>query len=69
VRNAKAKDKPYKLADGGGLYLEVMPSGGKLWRMKFRHEKDLRRVLKAVMQRPAKPFRRTVDCTRFSKDY
>ncbi|MFJ1472449.1 tyrosine-type recombinase/integrase [Massilia orientalis] len=36
VRNAKAKDKPYKLADGGGLYLEVMPSGGKLWRMKFR---------------------------------
>ena len=36
VRNAKAKDKPCKLADGGGLYLEVMPTGGKLWRMKFR---------------------------------
>ena len=36
VRNAKAKDKPYKLADGGGSYLEAMPSGGKLWRMKFR---------------------------------
>ena len=36
VRNAKPKDKPYKLADGGGLYLEVMPTGGKLWRMKFR---------------------------------
>lgn len=36
VRNAKPKDKPYKLADGGGLYLEVMPTGSKLWRMKFK---------------------------------
>jgi integrase len=35
VKNAKSKDKPYKLADGGGLYLEVMPTGSKLWRMKF----------------------------------
>ncbi|MBB1472390.1 integrase arm-type DNA-binding domain-containing protein [Luteimonas sp. MC1782] len=29
--------KPYKLADAGGLYLEVMPTGGKLWRWKYRH--------------------------------
>lgn len=36
IRNAKPKDKPYKLADGGGLYLEVTPAGGKLWRMKYR---------------------------------
>ena len=36
IKNAKAKEKPYKLADGGGLYLEVMPSGAKLWRMKFK---------------------------------
>ncbi len=36
VKNAKAKDKPYRLFDGGGLYLEVMPIGSKLWRMKFR---------------------------------
>ncbi|MDR2011981.1 MAG: Arm DNA-binding domain-containing protein [Rhodanobacter sp.] len=34
---ARAKDKPYKLADGHGLYLEVMPTGAKLWRLKFRH--------------------------------
>jgi hypothetical protein len=27
VKNTKPKDKPYKLADGGGLYLEVMPTG------------------------------------------
>lgn len=36
VRNAKPADKVYKLADGGGLYLEVTPKGSKLWRMKFR---------------------------------
>ena len=36
ARNAKAKDKPYKLAAGGGLYLEVMPNGSKYWRMKYR---------------------------------
>lgn len=36
IRSARPKDKPYKLADGGGLYLEVMPTGGKLWRMKYR---------------------------------
>ncbi|MEO6967858.1 MAG: tyrosine-type recombinase/integrase [Rhodanobacteraceae bacterium] len=33
---AKPKSAPYKLADGGGLYLLVNPSGTKLWRYKFR---------------------------------
>lgn len=37
VRTAKAEAKPYKLADGQGLYLLIMPSGSKLWRIKFRH--------------------------------
>jgi integrase len=36
VRNAKPTDKEYKLADGGGLYLLVTPSGGRLWRFKYR---------------------------------
>lgn len=35
-RNAKPKDKPYKKADGGGLYLLVNPDGSKYWRMKYR---------------------------------
>ncbi|MCE7887662.1 MAG: DUF4102 domain-containing protein [Alphaproteobacteria bacterium PRO2] len=35
-RAAKPKEKPYKLADGGGLYLEVMPTGSKCWRLKYR---------------------------------
>ena len=34
IKVAKPKDRPYKMADGHGLYLEVMPTGSKLWRMK-----------------------------------
>jgi len=36
IRKAKALEKPYKLADGGGLYIEVFPNGSKLWRLKYR---------------------------------
>jgi len=36
VRSAKAKEKPYKLFDGGGLFLLVQPNGSKLWRLKYR---------------------------------
>lgn len=36
VQNAKPKGKPYKLFDGGGLFLHVTPSGGKHWKMKFK---------------------------------
>jgi integrase len=35
VRNAKPKIKPYKLSDGDGLFLVVMPNGSKYWRMKY----------------------------------
>lgn len=36
IRNAKCGEKPVKLFDGRGLYLEVSPSGGRWWRLKFR---------------------------------
>jgi Arm DNA-binding domain len=36
VRNAEAKVKAYKLADGAGLYLEVMLNGSRYWRLKYR---------------------------------
>lgn len=36
VSNANPTEKPYKLADGGGMYLEVMPNGSKYWRLKYR---------------------------------
>ena len=35
IRNAKPKDKPYKLFDGQGLFLLVNPNGRKWWRLKF----------------------------------
>lgn len=34
-RTAKPKDKPYKLPDGKGLYLEIKPNGVKAWRYRF----------------------------------
>lgn len=35
-RTAKSRIKPYKLFDSEGLYLHVMPSGSKYWRLKYR---------------------------------
>lgn len=35
VKNAKPKDKPYKLPDGERLYLLVNPDGGKYWRLDY----------------------------------
>lgn len=37
VDTAKPKEKPYKLSDGGGLYLEVASSGSRYWRLKYRY--------------------------------
>ncbi len=36
LRSARPRDKTHKLFDGGGLYLEVSPAGGKWWRWKYR---------------------------------
>lgn len=36
VRHAKPRDKSYKMADMLGLYIQVLPSGAKLWKMKYR---------------------------------
>ncbi|HOY67048.1 MAG TPA: integrase arm-type DNA-binding domain-containing protein [Candidatus Ozemobacteraceae bacterium] len=36
IRTAKATDKVLKLFDGGGLFLQVTPAGGKWWRLKYR---------------------------------
>ena len=36
IRKAKAGDKPRKLGDGGGLYLELQPNGSRWWRLKYR---------------------------------
>lgn len=36
IRRLMAKQKPYKVADERGLFLQVQPSGTKLWKMKYR---------------------------------
>jgi len=38
VRTAKPREKDYKLSDGGGLYLLITSTGGKLWRMKYAYD-------------------------------
>ncbi len=46
AKQAKPKDKPYKLPDGGGMYLEVMTTGSKYWRLKYRYgDKEKRLAL------------------------
>lgn len=37
IKNKKPSDKPFKMADGGGLFVLVSPSGSKLWRLKYRY--------------------------------
>ncbi|MBN3840995.1 integrase arm-type DNA-binding domain-containing protein [Burkholderia sp. Ac-20349] len=36
IRKAKPGEKPIRLFDGGGLYLEISTAGGKWWRLKYR---------------------------------
>lgn len=43
-RDHKAKRQIYKMADGGGLYLEVSAKCSKYWRMKYRRPSDKKRI-------------------------
>lgn len=43
-RTASPKIKSYKLSDSEGLYLEVMPNGSKLWRLKYRYAGNEKRI-------------------------
>ena len=37
VKNTKPTDAPYKISDGGGMYLLVNPTGGKYWHLAYRY--------------------------------
>jgi integrase len=37
-RNAKPREKPFKLSDGGGLFLLIQPNANKLWRLAYRFD-------------------------------
>jgi integrase len=44
IRTAKPQENEYKIFDGGGLFLLVTPSGGKLWHFKYRYDKKERKL-------------------------
>jgi integrase len=45
VRNAKPRTARYKLSDGGGLFLEVNPTGSRIWRMSYVQASGKKNVL------------------------
>jgi len=55
VKNAKGREKPYKLFDGGGLFLLVNPDGSKYWRLKYRDAQGKEKLL-ALGVYPAVPL-------------
>lgn len=44
IRTTKPTDKTQRLFDGGGLYLELSPKGGKWWRLKYRFDGKEKRI-------------------------
>ena len=48
VRMAKPRERPYKLSDGHGLYLEVAPNGSRYWRFKYRFDGKEKRLALGV---------------------
>jgi integrase len=44
IRGATHGEKPKRLFDGGGLYLELAPNGGKWWRLKYRFASKEKRL-------------------------
>ena len=59
IRKAKPADKMQRLFDGGGLYLEISPAGGKWWRLKYRFDGKEKRCRWATTRIPALPARAT----------
>jgi hypothetical protein len=51
IRNAKPREKPYKLFDGGGLYLILMPAGGRWWRFDYRYDRKRRTISLGIYPR------------------
>ena len=52
VRNAKPKEKAYKLSDVDSLYLLVVPAGGKYWRFDYRYNGKRKTLESTLLQIP-----------------
>ena len=70
IKSAKPAMKAYKLSDGGGLYIEISPKGGKWWRYKYRFNGKENRIslgtypdvgLKEARERHAKERKKLAD--------
>lgn len=48
LRAAKPKERPYRITDGRGLYVEVVPTGAKYWRLKYRYGGKEKRLAMGV---------------------
>jgi len=65
IRKAQPTEKPRRLSDEKGLYLEIAPSGGKWWRLKYRHGgKEKRLSLGTYPDTPLKAAREKRDAAR-----
>ncbi|HPQ97143.1 MAG: integrase arm-type DNA-binding domain-containing protein [Thiothrix sp.] len=53
LRNAKPKPERYRLSAGDNLYLEVMPTGLKVWRMRFNDPSTRKPGIYTIGQYPA----------------
>lgn len=51
IRAAKGREKPYKMADGGGLHILVKPHGTRYWRYNYRHAGKDRTMALGVYRR------------------
>ena len=59
IRTAKPPHKTRKMFDGGGLYIELTPQGGKRWRFKYRFDGKEKRISLGVY--PAVTLKRARD--------
>lgn len=51
INATRPRDKPYSIADGGGLFVEVLPSGSRVWRYAYRINGEREKV--TIGQYPA----------------
>jgi hypothetical protein len=57
IKALKPRERPYKIADGEGLYLSSRPAGGKLWRLKYRYGGKERKLFFGSWPLPGQPAR------------
>jgi len=67
IKNAVPKEKPYRLSDSHGLYVEVQPNGSKYWRLKYRFAGKEKRL--AIGVYPKVTLKSARKSSELAKDY